>query len=213
MSLADAGWTLSGSDAIRTLSVANGDLPATGLAPGSSVDVTIVLMLSASADLSCDLTNWSEITFSTDTDGDVIADNDSTPDADQTNDVFGGSGITDDTGGDEDDHDNAVISILQIFDLALQKELEDYFDLDGTGDISQNDDVLFTISLYNQGNVAATNVEITDYIPAGMSLSVNDSNGWTLAGAGTATNVISSCLLYTSPSPRDATLSRMPSSA
>ena len=76
MSLADAGWTLSGSDAIRTLSVANGDLPATGLAPGSSVDVTIVLMLSASADLSCDLTNWSEITFSTDTDGDVIADND-----------------------------------------------------------------------------------------------------------------------------------------
>ena len=30
---------------------------------------------------------------------------------------------------------------------------------------------------------------------------------------GTALGYISSCLLYTSPSPRDATLSRMPSSA
>ena len=33
------------------------------------------------------------------------------------------------------------------------------------------------------------------------------------AGASAAQNIMESCLLYTSPSPRDATLSRMPSSA
>ena len=33
------------------------------------------------------------------------------------------------------------------------------------------------------------------------------------AGKSTLVNIITGCLLYTSPSPRDATLSRMPSSA
>ena len=36
---------------------------------------------------------------------------------------------------------------------------------------------------------------------------------WTPKARGQATGYATSCLLYTSPSPRDATLSRMPSSA
>ena len=35
----------------------------------------------------------------------------------------------------------------------------------------------------------------------------------TMAGCGSKTAETTGCLLYTSPSPRDATLSRMPSSA
>ena len=124
----------------------------------------------------------------------------------------------------------------------------------------------YTITVINQGSLDAYNVEVTDYIPTGMSLSTNDTNGWTVSGT-TATNSVANlsagqqttldivltvdanfmgtslvnyaeisaadddtdatntppvdtdstpdndCLLYTSPSPRDATLSRMPSSA
>ena len=40
----------------------------------------------------------------------------------------------------------------------------------------------------------------------------NNEDSWEFSGKPKA-DIISNCLLYTSPSPRDATLSRMPSSA
>ena len=45
--------------------------------------------------------------------------------------------------------------------------------------------------------------------------SATENVHWKMAipGRGTASPVVWGCLLYTSPSPRDATLSRMPSSA
>ena len=76
---------------------------------------------------------------------------------------------TDNENGDEDDSD---FEEIQIFDLALIKQLAPTQQtpvLAGT-------DIVYQITIFNQGNIDA-------------------------------------CLLYTSPSPRDATLSRMPSSA
>jgi uncharacterized repeat protein (TIGR01451 family) len=62
----------------------------------------------------------------------------------------------------------------KVFDLAIRK------DLIGTGPFKPGDNVTFNVTVFNQGNVAAYAVEVTDYIPAGMSL--NDAT-WTAAGA------------------------------
>lgn len=49
----------------------------------------------------------------------------------------------------------------------------------------RGDDVVFRIEVFNQGNVDATNIEITDYIPAGLIL--ND-NAWSQAGASSSSS-------------------------
>ncbi len=65
------------------------------------------------------------------------------------------------------------------FDLALRKQL-------GSGQptvVQDGDDVTFTISVFNQGQVDAANIVLTDTLPAGFVLSPNDANGWVSAGA------------------------------
>ena len=191
MTLSDANWT--GTDPVfYTASVANGDFPIGGLEPGESVSIDLTLLLDANATSACDLTNVAEIADATDGDGDPISDVDSTPDAINGNDAFGGDNVTDNSGGDEDDSDPETVLLDLVFDLALTKEVVDFIDFNGSGDISQEDDVIFVITVINQGMVAATNVEVIDYIPTGMFLSPNDNNGWIGAINGPVTNTISS---------------------
>ena len=52
--------------------------------------------------------------------------------------------------------------------------------------------------------------EINLDLPAGMITVLMGANG---AGKSTLVKILCGCLLYTSPSPRDGLLSRMPSSA
>ena len=56
-----------------------------------------------------------------------------------------------------------------IFDLALTKAYSGYVDVDTSGTITEGDEVEFEITVYNQGDVDATDVEVTDYLPTGMS--------------------------------------------
>ncbi len=83
-------------------------------------------------------------------------------------------------GGDEDDHDYAEITVeptvVSIYDLALRKTLS----ATTPGPFSSGSTVTFTITVFNQGNVDANNIEITDYIPNGLMLS--DTN-WTQSGS------------------------------
>ena len=73
----------------------------------------------------------------------------------------------------------------------------------------------------NTGATTLTNIQSSGAsggvdLPKGSSAAYNSANGGILRGSGTQdvrTTISGSCLLYTSPSPRDATLSRMPSSA
>ena len=51
-----------------------------------------------------------------------------------------------------------------------------------------------------------------EFAKRGAKVVVNDLGG-SVDGSGGASEMANACLLYTSPSPRDATLSRMPSSA
>ena len=101
----------------------------------------------------------------------------------------------------------------------------------------EGDTVTFQIVVDNNGAALATNVSLTDLLPAGLTATANNgvaSQGsydavtgvWTvgtIANGGNATLTLegtvdvgeggNTCLLYTSPSPRDKRQSRMPSSA
>ena len=87
-------------------------------------------------------------------------DQDSTPDDNPFNDPNG-----------EDDVNDALI---QVFDLALTKTV---VNPEPTYEIGN--EVTYEISIMNQGNVAASQIDIVDYIPCGMTLSPS-SSGWTI---------------------------------
>ena len=79
-------------------------------------------------------------------------------------------------------------------------------DLDTFDDALVEGAEAFTVSIANQGGSVASQISIT--APATLNTTINDNDEaeWVLTQS-------TACLLYTSPSPRDATLSRMPSSA
>ncbi len=63
------------------------------------------------------------------------------------------------------------------FDLALRKQLT-------TGGnsavVAAGDTVSFTLTVFNQGNVTATDIDLVDYVPAGLTLA---DNAWTSDGS------------------------------
>ena len=156
------------------------------------------------------IVNDSEIAGADNTEG--IADEDSTPgdNAGDPSETGSDNDIADDSNGgsdnpaDNDDFDPAEVTVGQVFDLALTK----VFASSSTTPIVPGSSVTFDITVYNQGTLDAVNVLVEDYIPAGMTFV--SSPDFALSGTQYLATV---CLLYTSPSPRDATLSRMPSSA
>lgn len=108
-------------------------------------------------------------------------DIDSNPDDNPDNDTVGGNDITDNSNNDEDDHDPETITVPEpgTFDLALIKKLK----AGQSSKVLVGSSVTFTITVFNQGEVPAYNVDVIDYIPNGLTL--NDSD-WTNNGDGTA---------------------------
>lgn len=74
---------------------------------------------------------------------------------------------------DEDDHDVAVVPFL---DLALKKRLI------SPPPYRYGQKHNFLITVYNQGNVASSKVDIVDYIPEGYHFNASDNPDWTLDG-------------------------------
>ncbi|QQS29845.1 MAG: DUF11 domain-containing protein [Sphingobacteriales bacterium] len=175
MTLADANWTDNG-DGTASYTIAG------PIAQSTSTTVTIALQVGATFQ-GTSLTNVSEISEAYDGDGNPGDDIDSTPDTDPDNDTNGGNDVSDNSNGDEDDHDTETIEVYQEFDLALIKQLSP----GQSSLVNQGDIVNYTLTVYNQGTLTATNVTITDYIPVGMTLS--DAN-WTDNGDGTASYTI-----------------------
>lgn len=97
------------------------------------------------------------------------------------------------------DHTATIMNApCNVFDLALTKKL-------GTGQaatVAAGGTVTFTISVINQGNVDAANVQITDYIPTGLTL--NDPN-WTLVSGKATLNTPISSLIAGQTTTRDIT--------
>ena len=73
-----------------------------------------------------------------------------------------------------DDQDPEVIMIGQVYDLALTKVTT------SVGPYSPGDLVSYDICVVNQGTIDALGVEVTDYIPAGMSFA--SSTDFSLVG-------------------------------
>ena len=169
LNLSDPNWTESAG--IATLVT-----PIPSLAAGASTTVDIDFTIDASFSGFL-IRNWAEISAASNVLD--LDDVDSTPDdinfndPGETDDLDDNDVIDEDglNGGDEDDHDPAQIQIGQIFDLALTKSLNT--DLT-PGPFSPGDAVTFELTVYNQGSLEATDIQITDYIPSGLTL--NDSN-------------------------------------
>ena len=121
------------------------------------------------------LRNWAEIS-AVDENEFELDDIDSTPDAVNFNQPGETDDLNDDNdvngngkqGGDEDDHDPAEVPVEQVFDLALFKVVS------SNGPFEPGDNVDFAMLVYNQGTVDATNVQVTDYIPDGLTLNDPD---------------------------------------
>ena len=190
--LRDPTWTQTNNVATRSIPVIN---------PGQTVTIPISFEVANLA--GGQLVNWAEISRDS---GDDI---DSSPDQNNLNDCHGWNGwsgtwvntidpLEDNTidgigdnnsdgicqeWEDEDDHDPAIISV-DGFDLALRKTLST-----AQNSFNIGDEVRFNIEVFNQGDIVATNTEVTDYIPTGLTL---DDSSWTIGSNNTATRTISS---------------------
>ena len=167
----NAGWSLTGSTATLT--------SAGVLAAGATRQETIVLTIDPTFQGTA-LINTAEIVSAdddTNNSNTPPTDLDSTPDMILGNDAGGaegsaaddavngdGTGAPNDTSAatDEDDSDPAEISVTQTFDLALTKT-----QVGGT--VIPGADNEFTITIYNQGTLDAYNIEISDYVPTGLT--------------------------------------------
>ncbi len=133
---------------------------------GESDTVTIFLTLVQSDGTLDAYTNIGEISDAQDTEGNHPDDIDSNPDDNTANDNGGDPNestddeINDHGDTDEDDQDPAIVDV---FDLALVKTI-----VDG-GPYNYGDPVTFKFEVFNQGNVTATNIDITEYTPCGYA--------------------------------------------
>ena len=66
---------------------------------------------------------------------------------------------------------------------------------------------------YKEDTESSVELDIEDKKPSYMALKQDECNATVEVTEKTGLEVVNTCLLYTSPSPRDGLLSRMPSSA
>ncbi len=164
------GWTLNGDMASYNVN--------TPLNPGETITIPITLELVKS--VNGKWLNFAEISKAVDQFDDDSSDIDSTPDQVDDNDNGGVPNspsddvITDDNTFDEDDHDGAMV---EVFDLALNKKL-----LNPDQIYSPGDQVSFVMSVFNQGNVRAKTVTISDNLPADLIFNPASNPGWTAIG-------------------------------
>jgi uncharacterized repeat protein (TIGR01451 family) len=154
--------------------------PIAALAAGDSTSVTITFTVDAAFTGSA-IRNFAEISGADNEDD--LEDIDSTPDSNPGND---GTPVDDkidedhknNPDEDEDDHDyeDLVVTPTPVFDLALRKTMAP-----GSKTIYKVGDVVtFDITVFNQGTVTATSVDLVDYIPTGLTLQTGSD--WTMDG-------------------------------
>jgi uncharacterized repeat protein (TIGR01451 family) len=168
LALNDPNWSLpSANKTTRTI-------PSLAIGASTSIDITFKIETGTNGTI----INKAEISSASGgTDDDSTPDNTDGNQAGETGSQLKDNVINENgkTGGDEDDHDIAPITVdnsITRFDLALRKKPTAGQELN----VKAGDIVSFTIEVFNQGTEDATDVVITDYIPADLTL--NDGN-WT----------------------------------
>ncbi len=172
--LNDANWTNNGDG---TATYTGGPAANGGLTLNGGATNTISITFTVAAGFSGDIDNHAEISAASDSNGNPIADVDSTPDTINSDPLVDDE--VDNAGGDEDDHDIATITVDE-FDLALQKTINT---ASTDNPLQEGGDVVFNIEVFNQGTIMGTGIQITDYLPTGLTLA---DSGWTDNGNGTA---------------------------
>jgi len=182
--LNDSAWNQVWGNAVRTIN---------NIAAGASRTLTITFTIAD--DAPNNITNIAEITDDSGEDCDSTPDNDGTNDTTVDNEIGSGCDnppvdVCDTVGGgtipdscDEDDQDPEVIVVVDpdAYDLALRKTVS------GNPELTPGSLVTFNITVFNQGNVDSGEVEVTDYIPVGLTLT---DNTWSQSG-NLATRIIS----------------------
>lgn len=177
-------WSWNARNPQRPIVTVNGTL-----GTGQQVSIPVVMRWNDSLPASVtQIENWAEIVSFSDGGSGNLVDRDSTPDRQANNDnqPSGAGAATDDdvrnAGGDEDDHDVAGFTIpADEFDLALIKQVSNGSNL---ATIVPGSRVSFRITVINQGDVSASGIVITDYLPtAGLRLA---DPSWTERTNGTA---------------------------
>lgn len=100
---------------------------------------------------------------------------------------------TDGDGNGDDpisDDDSETVAADQMFDLALEKDLAPGY----SSPFNIFDDVLYQISVINEGNTTAFSFELTDRIPTGTIISPDDTNNWIIDASGDAIKMINTPL-------------------
>lgn len=185
--LADADWTNNGNG------TASYTLPGS-INPGASTTVDITLLVNSDF-AGGNLNNFAEI--STADNAVDYPDDDSTHDNNPNNDIVGGNDITDNSNGDEDDHDVEPFTVCNIAAVAITTLCDD----NGTG---ASADYLFTFTItpsgiglggtYDvSGDVSATGLaysteqQFGGYAIADGNLDITITDGTTVGCAQTAT--------------------------
>ena len=216
------GWVDNGDGTITTNYLNGRVLDAFDGTTLDYLDVQIECEVTARAsENGTSLKNVAEITGATNSEGEDMTDRDSTPD---NVDVPGYGNSSQE---DDDDFENLIME-GKYFDLALRKfivsingtaptesrvPVVDVTPLtSGTGTTAEKihpkdpltvetgDSVVYTIRVYNEGDIDGIVTEITDYLPDGLSLkadsSINTQYGWVDNGDGTiTTNYLSGQIL------------------
>ena len=156
--LNDTDWTANGAGTAATLNV---PVPAVNI--GQSVDVEITFTIDDMF-MNESIVNTAEII---DPNGLLLTDDDSTPGNDD---------------GDQSEDDEAFKEIVvgQVFDLALVKLINTTAT---PGPYDTGDDVTFTVTVYNQGSLDATNIQVIDYVPAGMTFDPSKNIDFNVSGS------------------------------
>jgi len=169
----NSAWTQVGDNIITSV--------AGPISPGGFEEIEVVLTLDPNF-TGTSVNNEAEIFAAEDVNG-PAADDDSTPDQIQGNDTNGGDNVTDNSNGDEDDHDAELLGV-DLFDLSLQKEMA----AGQAGPFTAGSPITFTITVSNEGDIAADNISLVDYF--GTDLVLNDAD-WADQGDNTATITLS----------------------
>ncbi len=183
--LPNNGWVQSGLNAVITLTESNGllavgGLPSIAASPNNCITIPIDVLIACGNPTG--LVSYSEISGSRDIEGNTD-DFDSSVGSDSGAERLVLPGSADDdkfNDANEDDHDPATMPLA---DMALMNRIVFF------GPYSYGQSVMFQLDIFNQGNIDLYNIEITDYIPCGFSLSSISAPLWTDLGA-TAVTVL-----------------------
>lgn len=175
--LNDAGWTENPPG----LATYNTIIPFLEDSTSTTVSINFTIDPNFNGDM---ITNIAEISAADDdNDPNTPPMDDSDSDSDSTDDdTIGGDDVTDNSNGDEDDHDPADIAVDN-FDLAITKVINQ---AQTPAEVNPGDNVVFTITVHNQGTLDATDVRLEDYVPSGMVFNPGDNSDFVGGGSVTA---------------------------